>query len=86
MTEMFYGCKKLNKLNINNFEIRDSTRIKNIFSGCKKELKKEMKDKYKKFKDISFDEDNNDDINGNYNDSNTLTHIIFDSDSDINSF
>ena len=45
-----------------------------------------MRDKYKKFKDISFDEDNNDDINGIYNDSNTLTHIIFDSDSDINSF
>ena len=75
---MYYECKRLNKLNIENFEIRDSTRIKNIFSKCNRDLQKSISNNYKNFKDISFDEDNNDDINSNSNDSYTLTYIRFD--------
>ena len=54
MFSIFCGCSSLKELNLSNFNINNSTYMRNMFSGCLDELKKEIKTKYKNIKEEAF--------------------------------
>ena len=50
---MFFGCKALKELNINNFNTENAD-VKNMFCNCSVELIKKIKMKYKNIPKIAF--------------------------------
>ena len=53
---MFYSCSSLKHLNINNFNTKNVTDMRSMFSKCSKELKIEIQIKYKNIKKEAFKE------------------------------
>ena len=54
MTSMFYECKSLRELNINNFNTDNVINMDLMFYGCLDELKIKIKSQFKNFKEEAF--------------------------------
>ena len=52
MNDMFYGCEKLNCIDLSNFNSKNVTNMNHIFDGCKSLTKKELITKDKKIKKL----------------------------------
>ena len=48
MSEMFFGCEKLKKLNLSNFNTQNVTNMNNMFNHCRNLEKKNFITKDKK--------------------------------------
>ena len=60
MRGMFSGCSSLNDLNLSNFNTNNVTDMSYMFSRCLDELKLKIRNKYKNFQEIAFDDYNSD--------------------------
>jgi len=61
MRYIFEDCLSLKELNISNFKFNKSTDVEYMLSNCSKELKNEIKNKYKDINDEAFYDINYDD-------------------------
>ena len=55
---MFYGCSSLKELNLSNFNTNNVTDMRSIFFGCSDELKLKIRNQYKNFHEVAFNDDN----------------------------
>ena len=55
MRAMFWGCSSLQKLNLSNFNTNNVTNMRYMFSKCSDELKLKIRNQYKNFQEIAFD-------------------------------
>jgi hypothetical protein len=51
---MFFECKSLEELNINNFNPNHEGNMSEMFFGCQNELIKKIKMKYKNIRESAF--------------------------------
>ena len=56
MHGMFNDCSSLKELNLSNFNTNNVTDIRYMFSKCSDELKLKIRNQYKNFQEIAFDE------------------------------
>ena len=54
MNHMFSRCSTLEKLNISNFNTKNVTDMNGMFFGCSKQLRMEIKSRYKNIKIEAF--------------------------------
>ena len=56
MRGMFRGCFSLKELNLSNFNTNNVTNMRYMFSKCSDELKLKIRNQYKNFQEIAFDD------------------------------
>ena len=54
MDNMFYHCESLKELDLSNFNTNNAIGMKYMFDNCSEELKTEIRNKYKNFKEEAF--------------------------------
>ena len=59
MSYMFSRCSSLKELNLSNFNTNNKTDMSYMFSKCPYQLKFKIKNQYKNFPEMAFDDDNN---------------------------
>ena len=62
MSSMFEGCSSLKELNLSKFNTNNVTNMNCMFSRCSDELKLKIRNQYKNFQEISFNDFISDDI------------------------
>ena len=58
MKDMFSYCSSLKELNISNFNTNNVTDMRYMFSKCSDELKLKIKNQYKNFQEMAFEDKN----------------------------
>ena len=56
MRGMFSDCFSLKELNLSNFNTNNVTNVDFMFSNCSDELKMKIRNQYKNFQEIAFDD------------------------------
>ena len=51
---MFFGCKALNKINLDNFNTNKVSKMWGMFDDCSKELKMQIKESNKNIREEAF--------------------------------
>ena len=55
LSGMFYGCSSLKELNLSNFNTNNVTYMEYMFSKCSDELKLKLRNQYKNFDEMAFE-------------------------------
>ena len=58
MSWMFNDWSSLKELNLSNFNTNNVTDMSKMFNECSDELKLKIRNQYKNFQEIAFDDDN----------------------------
>ena len=56
MSLMFYECSSLKELNLSNFKTNNLTDMKAMFGKCSDELKLKIRNQYKNFQEVAFED------------------------------
>ena len=55
---MFFGCSSIKELNLSNFNTNNVTKMDYMFSKCSDQLKLKIKNQYKNFLEMAFEDKN----------------------------